>query len=141
MTTTTVIEPGPSAVPARARPRVIYMRCTENRVEDDYDGGLVLFLPVAGQPTDELVDGRLVLSFKHDEPMHEYPVTRDEKQRRVYRVTLEEVSLADVPPDPRAPKSPSAFELLTQARDAAARDGNQALAAQLTQQLGDGVAP
>lgn len=83
------------------------MRCTENRVEDDYDGGLVLLQVIAGQHSDELVDGRTVLSFKHDEPMRGYPVTREEKQARVFRITLEECTWADVPPAIVAPVNAS----------------------------------
>lgn len=82
------------------QPRVVYMRCTENRVEDDYDGGIVLFQVIAGQPSDDYADGRLVLSFKHDTPMEAYPVTREEKQTRFFRVTLEEVPFSEVPPEP-----------------------------------------
>lgn len=88
------------------QPVVIFMRCTENRVEDDYDGGLLLLQGVKGQQREivaELNDSRLVLSAVNDEFMRLFPVTREEKQSRFYRITVEEVSYADVPPDPNAP--------------------------------------
>lgn len=96
--------PAPST--GLAGPLELYMTCTENRVEDNYEGGLVLLqgvrhaVPaVAGQ----LADSRLVLSAVHDEFMRQFPVTRDEKQARYFRITVEEVAVEDLPPDPDAP--------------------------------------
>lgn len=111
------------------------MRCTENRVEDDYDGGLVLFQVIAGQQSDDYADGRLALSFTHDTAMEAYPMTREDKQSRFFRVTLEEVPFSQVPPDPRAPKLASARELMEQALAAAVRDGDTALADELRAQI------
>jgi hypothetical protein len=111
------------------------MRCTENRVEDDYDGGLVLFQVIAGQQSDDYADGRLAISFNHDTPMEAYPRTREEKQSRFFRVTLEEIPYSEVPPDPKAPKLPSAKELMEQALAAARRDGDTALAEELHTKL------
>ena len=85
-----------------AAPRIMYMRCIENGVENDYDGGLVQLQAIAGQPTAELVDARVTMSFAHDVPMYDYPATREEKRQACYRVTIEECTLADVPPDPKA---------------------------------------
>lgn len=120
--------------------RTIYFRCTENDVEHDYDGGRVLLGAVQAQETNELAGGNLVLVFNHDEPMREFPVSRADKQGKYYRVTVEEVTEADLPPDPTLPKPPSAFDMLVAARDAATREGNEELAASLTRQLSDGVA-
>lgn len=132
-----------STTSATTAPRVLFFRCAENRVEDDHDGGLVLFQPVRGQipeQLEQLQDFRLALSFKHDEPMRAYPVTRDEKNSRFYRMTLEEVTEAELPPGPDKPRLPSAFEILAQARAAAEREGNTALVTALDRQLADGVA-
>lgn len=132
----------PATTP-KATPRVLYFYCAENRVEDDPDGGLVLFQPVRGQhpeQLEQLQDFRLALVFKQDAPMREYPVTREEKQRMFYELTLRPVTEAELPPDPRAPRPPSAFDILAQARDAAAREGRTELAAALDRQLADGVA-
>jgi hypothetical protein len=111
------------------------MRCTENRVEDDYDGGPVIFQVIAGQQSDEYADGRLVLSFIHDTPMEAYPRTREEKQERFFKITLEEIAYSEVPPDPKAPKLPSAREFMEQALAAARRDGDTALAEELHAKL------
>jgi hypothetical protein len=124
----------------RAPKREVYVYCAENQVEDEYDGGRVLFAPVRGQPNDDIADGRLALSFKHDEPMRDYPVTREEKRKRFFRITVEEVDEADLPPDPNAPKPPSAFDMLARAREAALREGKTELAAELAQRLAEGVA-
>jgi hypothetical protein len=115
--------------PITAPPLVIYMQCKENAVENDYEGGLLLFTAVRAGTADKLVDARVVLSCKEDALMRDYPVTREEKQGRFFRVTVEEVPLADLPPDPDAPKVPSSAELLQQAHAAAIREGNTELAA------------
>lgn len=89
-----------------ARKLALFMRCTENRVEDDYDGGLVLLQGIKGQTPDiaaSVLDARLVLSAAHDDFMRQFPVTREEKQDRYFRITVEEVAFADVPRDPNAP--------------------------------------
>lgn len=85
---------------------ILFMRCTENRVEDDYDGGIVLLQGIAGQypaVADAIVDTRLVISARHDDFMRLFPVARDEKQSRYFRLVVEEVALEDVPADPNAP--------------------------------------
>lgn len=100
----------------------VFMRCTENRVEDDYDGGLVLLQGVKGQRPEiagEIVDARLVLSAAHDAFMRRFPVTRDEKQARYFRVTIKEVPLSDVPPDPDA--KPELFNKAGERVDASGR--------------------
>jgi len=116
------------------------MRCTQNDVENDYDGGVVLLQQIQGQPTDDVIDGRVAMSCRHDSFMYNYPVTREDKQQRFFKVTIEEIPEGEVPPDPRAPKAPSAFDLLIQARDAALSAGNTALADQLTASINSGVA-
>lgn len=83
----------------------LFMRCTENRVEDDYDGGLVLLQAIKGQRPEiapDILDSRLVLSAAHDPFMRQFPVTRDEKQARHFKITIEEVPVSDVPADPNA---------------------------------------
>lgn len=83
----------------------LFMRCTENRVEDDYDGGLVLLQAVRGQRAEiapDVIDSRLVLSAAHDAFMRQFPVTREEKQGRFFKITCEEVTADELPPDPSA---------------------------------------
>jgi hypothetical protein len=94
----------PSVVPM-APTRTIFMRCTENRVEDEADGGLLILQGIAGQPTDDYRDARVVLSFTHDEPMRAYPVTRDEKRVRVFEVTVTETTRDAVPVMPSVPSA------------------------------------
>jgi hypothetical protein len=84
----------------KSEPRVVFMRCTENGVENDSDGGLVLFQHVQGQLTDDLIDSRLALSFALDAPMYDYPVTRVEKQARCFKLTIEEIPIEALPPKP-----------------------------------------
>ncbi len=92
--------------PSISAPLVIYTRCTENDVENDYEGGRIIFTKIAGQTPDvhaNVLGCNVVISAANDPFMRQYPVTRDEKQTRFFKVTLEEIALADVPPDPNAP--------------------------------------
>lgn len=80
----------------------LYLRCTENDVEHDFDGGRVVFKPVnAGRPV-ELVDGFVVLSASTDAFLRQYPATRDEKQAAYFKLTLEPVDASALPPAPVA---------------------------------------
>lgn len=134
--TTPVTDP----VVSRAPTREFYMQCRENHVEDDYEGGLVLLAAIrAGTSLTDFIDVRLVASAANDRVMFDYPVTRDDKRQRFFRVTVEEVDYTELPPDPNAPKAATAFELLVQARDAALRDGDLPLADHLTARLNAGV--
>lgn len=88
-------------------PLTVFFRCVENRAPDEYDGGLIHFGMVAGQLPeirDNVIDARISLSAKHDSFMHTFPwKSRRAKQTRFFRLTLEEVTLDQVPPDPDAP--------------------------------------
>jgi hypothetical protein len=86
----------------------VYLRCTENDVENDYEGGRIVLKPVRGQMIRGLIDGAVVLSMDSDAFLRQFPVTRDEKQQRAYRVTIEEIEMADLPPDPDAKPAPAA---------------------------------
>lgn len=122
-------------------PRILYMRCTENRVEDDYDGGVVLLQAVERQEGRDLLACNLVMSFATDEPMLGFPVSREEKQARFFRLVLEDVDESDLPPDPNAPPPPDPIALLTQAIVAARASGNDALAERLAAQLAESSQP
>lgn len=88
-------------------PLTIYLRCTENDIEHDYDGGRVLFKPVRAGLPGGVIDGGFVLSASSDDFLAQFPTTRADKQGTFYRLTLEEVAADQLPPDP-APVDPVA---------------------------------
>lgn len=92
--------------PSPRPPLQIFMRVTENRVADDYDGGLVLLQAIKGQVPEvakRILDSRLVISAADDAFMATFPwKSRQAKQARFFRLTLEEIPVEQVPPDPNA---------------------------------------
>ena len=76
---------------------VLYVRCVSNPVEDDRDGGVIRFIIHPPRPKGDILDAQLALSFRADEPMTVFPVTREEKQTKIYRLTLEEVTSDEMP--------------------------------------------
>lgn len=83
-------------------PLILHTRCTENHVEDDSDGGRVL-LQMIVEPhvkPDAILGANIVLGYERDDPMRAFPTTREEKQDRWYKVTIEEESPIPAPPPP-----------------------------------------
>jgi hypothetical protein len=80
----------------------LYMRVLENNVENDYEGGIVHLMGVRCSAMLDFADARMTLSYNKDEPMRQFPVTREEKQKRHFKITIEEVDICDVPPDTAA---------------------------------------
>lgn len=132
----------------------LFMLLTENDVASRGDGGKLLFQEILrGQNVGYVQDGNradapkrsvvvasnFVISAAADSFMLQYPWKgKRGKADRPYRLTLEECSWDDVPPDPAAPKPvppPSARELLAQALDAARREGDTTLAGELQTKL------
>lgn len=78
--------------------RVIYMRCVANAVEDAPDGGIIRFVISPPRPPGDVLDAQLAVSFRRDEPMRDYAVTKEDKLQKQYRVTIEEVAPSDEGP-------------------------------------------
>lgn len=79
----------------------LYMRVVENDAADDYDGGRLVMKPVNGGRDLAILDASLVLSSRTDELLMRYPWKgRAAKQSRFYKLTVEEIDIAELPPDP-----------------------------------------
>lgn len=118
----------------RLVPFSVNLTCTENNVEHDYDGGLVLLqighVPPAAQAPGILFNGfNVAMNFTDDgdrdtrTEMHAFPRTRAEGRMRWFRVTVEEVDDPRPPEDPVAlgapgPVAREEFERVTQALEA-----------------------
>jgi hypothetical protein len=74
-------------------PIVLYTRCTENQVEDDYEGGRVLLQLIIEEHVKPagLLGVNVVLGCETDKFMYQFPATRQEKQQRWFKVSIEEV--------------------------------------------------
>lgn len=81
----------------RLIPFTVLLRCSENNIEDDHDGGRVLLQMLSdGQPVVQPVQGlvgcNLVFGWLNDAQMEAFPRTRAEKQQRFFRTTVEELT-------------------------------------------------
>lgn len=85
---------------------ILYMTCVENDEPNNYDGGKVLLIACRGQRPEilgQLTDARLMLMCVYDEFMRQFPVSREAKQEVAFRITIDEIPVAELPPDPDAP--------------------------------------
>lgn len=94
-------DPDPPEAPSPAPVLELYMRVRENDAANEYEGGRVILASVLeGKPAD-LLDATLLISAKTDAYLMQLPwKTRAAKQTRFFRLRLEEVPIAEVPPDP-----------------------------------------
>lgn len=89
----------------RLVPFSVFMRCTENDVEYDYDGGKVLLQAIGHQHVADLNACNFVLNVSRDGErdartvMHAFPVTRPEMKGRYFKITCEEID-CPIPPEP-----------------------------------------
>ena len=74
------------------------LRCQENDVQMDYDGGRIVLVADAPALGDELVEGpeklaqvTVVLNYRRDEPMMRWPVVREDRARRRFRLQITEI--------------------------------------------------
>ena len=74
------------------------LRCQENDIQMDYDGGRVVLVADAPALGDELVEGAeklgqvtVVLNYRRDDPMAKWPIVREERARRRFRITISEI--------------------------------------------------
>lgn len=96
----------PDEAPEAARPSPplkLYFQVVENDAPNAYDGGRLVLKVVRAGVDPDLIDGSIVLSSRTDAFLTRFPwKTRAAKEQRYYRLRLEEVSIADLPPDPAA---------------------------------------
>lgn len=77
------------------------MRVVENDAPNDFEGGRLVFKPVRAGADPALLDASLVIAAKTDVFLMLYPwKTRAAKSERFYRLTLVEIAVSDLPPDP-----------------------------------------
>nr|PZN59861.1 MAG: hypothetical protein DIU58_17185 [Sphaerobacter thermophilus] len=80
------------------------LRCQENDIHMDYDGGRVVLVADAPALGDELVEGpeklgqvTVVLNYRRDDPMAKWPVLREERARRRFRLQITEIVPDEAP--------------------------------------------
>jgi hypothetical protein len=78
------------------------LRLTENDINMDADGGRVVFTADANDLGVDVVEGdeklaqvTVVLNYRRDKPMEKYPITREDRARRRFTLSIREEKLTD----------------------------------------------
>ncbi len=94
-----------------APPFAFYVYVVENDAAAAYDGGKVMFSAVRGRHETAMTDARIVIASRTDDLLMRWPwKTRAAKEARFFRVTVEEVTADELPPDPEHEREIAAAE-------------------------------